>query len=760
MDKIRLEDFMAQLRATREKVQTKFVRRLLDYAIIRTERMITQDGRRPIGSLPRIPASNAQIVDAAIAGRDIEKILSIRDTRGSHGADEDRLVELIEKFCEDSEDGSNVSTRQIKQEAERRGLRADRGRIEKLREQLNLGKDEAAARAKRVSSLHYIDLAFVHLQEQVTVLGFAAKGCDDWVQRIGKLEKEEAPAPLIAPTSADRARLTDFTRQLIETKAALEGGHSTNWQLLLKDLESADEKIVLFHVFSGADLPTEVSKRLRQLATVMDFDRDWLLKELMRPEMFYLGAGYLPTMADTLQRLALAGGGTSGTICIHQSEAARMGALWLRHRLQIVLSEQGIRVHRGTRKAFRLAKRAKLNPEGSSEYSGTALLVPSPLELPIFRLDEPSDFETIKLDFTGADDVLARSRVDDLVGLFNRVLRLQQAFAEGHKTEPMLKCAEFFCAPNVGLSAIRDVMGRRPDFRKMTKDVRAIWAAYVLTLFDPDLLQLDFESNDPMEGFFTKAFEQFRVGGAEWIEAWRVRALRANARTDGVRPVVEEAVEATVVVMVQRLSRVWKFGVDEAAQRMATAIERVSREKYHGTEWRKNPQESIPRLAAYFEGVWPTVWISKRTVEAYAFKVFRYARADFRKQSGKSDRIAFDDEENAGGIPERMLVTDSDNSPIEEPADTPETLIRNRLNTPIAEGEDRRLAAWYAQLFGATRRFIEKDAKAELLPPDVLPPQLASLLREAVQRLRAGSKCTKAGNDLREALEKFFDDQR
>lgn len=207
MDKISQYAFLDQLRAARETAQPRFLKRLLEYAISKTERMIAQYDGRPSGCLPRIPAANSQIVEAAIASRDLKQILGIRDARGSHGADEGRLEELINECYAKNED---VSTRQIKHEAERRGLRADRGRIEKLREKLNLVRDETSGRAQRVTSMPYIDLAFVHLQEQLTVLGFTAKGCDDWVERISKLEKDDAPAPLIAPTAADRARLTEL----------------------------------------------------------------------------------------------------------------------------------------------------------------------------------------------------------------------------------------------------------------------------------------------------------------------------------------------------------------------------------------------------------------------------------------------------------------------------------------------------------------------------------------------------------------------
>jgi len=109
--------------------------------------MITEDGGRPTGRLPRIPAANATIVDAAIAERDIKQILGIRDTRGSHGADKTSLEAVISECYSKNE---LVSTRQIRKEAKRRGLQADRGRIEKLRGQLNLGINKAAAGKQRV----------------------------------------------------------------------------------------------------------------------------------------------------------------------------------------------------------------------------------------------------------------------------------------------------------------------------------------------------------------------------------------------------------------------------------------------------------------------------------------------------------------------------------------------------------------------------------------------------------------------------------
>lgn len=250
--------------------------------------MVADDGTRPKGSLPRLPKANAEILEGAIAARDVEIILRIQDTRGSNGASEEQLVEFLTDLCRNHLD---TSTRQIKQEAKRRGFRADRGRIEKLREQLNLARDEKADRANRVEPLNYIDLAFVHLQAQVTVLGFAARGCDKCCERIGKIEKDEAPAPLIAPTSADRARLTNFSRVLIERRAAL-ADQEPDWDLLLHDLAKVEGEVALIHVLASKDLLSHVHERLCSVAPVVAAcDREWLLKELMRPELFFLGAG-------------------------------------------------------------------------------------------------------------------------------------------------------------------------------------------------------------------------------------------------------------------------------------------------------------------------------------------------------------------------------------------------------------------------------------------------------------------------------------
>jgi len=744
-------------------MESKFLRHLLDYAICKSERMINQDARRPTGRLPRIPVANAKTVEAAIADRDIKIILGIRDARGSHGADQASLEAVIRECYLKNE---AVSTRQIRKEAKRRGLRADRGRIGKLRDELNLGINKVEVRAQQVASSHFIDLAFVHLQEQLTVLGFAAKGCDAWVERISKLEKDEAPAPLIAPTSADRARLTAFTAQLIEIKAALEGGDSPNWEVLLNDLDSADDKIVFFHVFPGADFPTEVSERLREFGPMLAFDRDWLLKELMRPEMFYLGAGYLPTMADTLERLTLAAGGTSGRICIHQSAAARTDALWLRLRLQQELAEHGIRVRLGTRQAFRLGRHVRIKAEGSSdEELGTALLVPSPITLRLFDLDEPSDLDKIHLDFTGADQVLARSAIDDLVRSFRKALNLQSAFASSRKSELMLKCAEFFCAADTPVFGITSVMGRRPDFRKMTSAHRAVWAAYVLTLFDPDALQPDSTSVGTKGMSFHRAHEDFLTSGALWIESWRERIFRVYEKDGHVPYVTEEAIEATVAAMEQRLSRVWKFGMDEAAQRFANATERATKEKFHVTDWRNDPQKAISLLEVYFDGVWPKVWLTRTKITLQAHWLFRSTHADLRKRRDKSTQIVFDDESKhdeegePGGVPKTVVVADSGNSPADVQSETPEMLIRERLKTPISAGDERRLATWYGRLLAAVRRAVEDDAGAPLLPPDVLPPREAVVLCEAVKKSLQGGNLAGVAKNLREAIEKFFRDQ-
>jgi len=762
MNQISLDKYLVQLRTARETAPTKFLRRLLDYAIIKTERMIADDGRRPSGSLPRIPDANAQIIEAAIGAREIEKILGILDSRGSHGASDERLVELIKECYAKSGD---VSTRQIKHEGKRRGLRADRGRIEKLREQLNLGRDQVTQRAKRVEALQYIDLTFVHLQANVIVLGFAAQGCDEWVERIVKLQEDSAPAPLIAPTSADRARLTDFVRQLVETRAALEGDEP-NWELLFKDLEDAEEKIVFFHAFAETDVPAGVSMRLRQLAPVVHFDRDWLLKELMRPEMFYLGAGYLPTMADTLQRLAVAKGGTSETICIRQSAASRTDALWLRSRLQETLSEQGIRVRLGVRQAFRLGRRSSLKVEGSSEENpGTALLVPCPIALRLFRLDEPDDAEKIQLDFAGADHLLARTSMDDLVRRFRQALNLQSAFASTRGSEPMVKCAEFFCAADTPIFGITSVMGRRPDFRKMTNAHRALWAAYVLTLFDPDVLQPESHVGDSRAVLFCRAIEDFRSGAAQWIESWRETTLRFHKKDHCVRYAAEEAIEATVVAMEQMLSRVWKFGMDEAAKRFAAAIERASKEKFHGTDWRKDPQEAITQLGGYFEGVWPTVWVSRKAIQWRARRLLKSTSSDIVARRKKSVRSVSEKgtqdaygEENGDG-PDVVISSDLNNSWVDAQSETPEMLIRERLEHPITAGDDRRLAAWYTRLLAAARLASEYHSNRPLLLPGVLPRPTAMLLRNAVQKSLEGGNLAGVGKRLSEALEKFFRDQ-
>lgn len=500
---------------------------------------------------------------------------------------------------------------------------------------------------------------------------------------------------------------------------------------------------------------------------MVDYDRDWLLKELMRPEIYYLGAGYLPTMADTLLRLTLAGGGTCGRICIHQSAAARTDALWLRGRLQSILSEQGIRVRLGARQAFRLGRHVRFKVEESSEEElGTALLVPSPIDLRLFDLDEPSDIEKIHLDFAGAEHVLARSGVDDLVRRFRKALNMQSAFAASRRSEPMLKCAEFFCAADTPLFGITSVMGLRPDFRKMTSAHRAVWAAYVLTLFDPDVLQPDSTAVGTKGMPFHRALADFLTNGAQFIESWRERTPSAHERDGRVPYIAEEAIEATVVVMEQRLSRVWKFGMDEAARRFADAIKLASEKKFHGTDWRKDPQGAIILLKDYFKKAWPTVWVSRKRINLQARWLFRSIFSDLLKRQKQSVQIVFDgeskfaDEGKTGSVPEAILVTDPVNSPADGQLETPEMLVRERLKTPIAASDTNGLTKWYGRLLAAVRMAVEADANEPLLPPDVLPPREAVLLRQAVERSLRGGNLAGVAKKLREGLENFFDDQR
>jgi hypothetical protein len=60
----------------------------------------------------------------------------------------------------------------------------------------------------------------------------------------------------------------------------------------------------------------------------------------------------------------------------------------------------------------------------------------------------------------------------------------------------------------------------------------------------------------------------------------------------------------------------------------------------------------------------------------------------------------------------------------------------------------------------AVRMAVEADANEPLLPPDVLPPREAVLLRQAVERSLRGGNLTGVAKKLRKGLENFFDDQR
>ena len=135
------------------------------------------------------------------------------------------------------------------------------------------------------------------------------------------------------------------------------------------------------------------------------------------------------------------------------------------------------------------------------------------------------------------------------------------------------------------------------------------------------------------------------------------------------------------------------------------------------------------------------------------------------KRRDRSAQIVFDDESKPdeegepGGVPEAFVVADLGNSPADVQSETPEMLIRERLKTPIAAGDERRLATWYGRLLAAVRRAVEDDACIPLLPPDVLPPREAVVLCEAVKKSLQGGNLAGVAKNLREAIEKFFRDQ-
>jgi len=763
---------LAQLRAAlADDAHSDFLRKRLSYAILQTERRLS--GKKH-GKLPVIPKPHKQIIACALERADVEAILGIPDSRGRKDPEENKLRDIYEVLRKET--GDEPSIRQVTKRARREGLHVSRDRAARLFPEKRQPRINVRKQARR-----FVDLSLVHFDQGLTVLGFVTNDVPS-IEVLSPTDCKMSVMLPAVPSSADRARVLEFNRivALITQRYPLPA--TPDWKALLTFIRLVPaEKLRLFYIAGASEIPQEVKDALRVVSAgarpVIRYVKtpNYPLIRMLSREFALFGAGWFPTLGDTLERLEDAFNRSCSPISLAQTPVVRDQAIRLRLALERKFESMGIHLFVGPKKAERLGGRSSLGGDyGSGE---PALREPMPIDFPLFQIaDSPvaassaADSDCIALSFDGVEEVLSALPFKHLEDRSRRIIELQDKFLATHAGENMLNCAAFFQRPGGNFLGPEYFSELDPNHKLMSDVLKTFWSVLLLGSFDSDTL---FPPNGIGEAAgrcpFAVAYLEFYEKAVTHVNE-EIRSMQRFREFSDYRVAfgedsLDDLLGAVALHMIGRITRIWKAGLDEATERSTIASLRAVElvQKLKGEvdrlidafldandpapqmEMADRANALLARFKDCYKGIWPTVTVSrlhlKNSIMVTAKRMAKHQL--LRRGKGKVvpgvNTLAFvSAKEKESGSPgveeekEKEEVGPQITSPEATAPETLEELLRERLQSAGTAMGGEEIVSWWRRFLTALRLSAEQQK----------PPSLGRLEREIPQKIRSLLKVT------------------
>jgi len=785
---------LEQLRAAMaEGRHTNFTTRRLEYAVLQMERRLC--GRRR-GRLPLIPVCHRQIIEQALVSADVGMILAIKDTRGRNAPEEDKLKDIYEALKKETKDVPSI--REIAKRARKEGLHVSRERLAKL-----IPKKSTRINP-RTQARRFVDLSLMHFDRGLTVLGFSANYAPSLEVLRPTGDKMSVMLPSV-PSSSDRARILELNRIVSAITRRYPSSAKPDWRELIKFLQRVPpEKARLFYIAGASKIPRKVKDALRAVSAKIEprictvKSPNYPLFRMLSREFAVFGAGWFPTLGDTIERLSFAYSHPCLPISLAQAPNVRNQAMNLRMALERKFEAAGVQLCVGPQKAKRLACSPSLSKyPGSTEPS---LIAPMPFDFPFFTVaDSPNraaprdatDPDRIALCFEGVEEVLSALPFEAIEARSKSAIQLQEKFLETRKGQDMLNCAAFFQPPGgnfIGpefFSALGAICG------PMGSEQMTFWSALLLLSFDPDmLLAPECLEKAAGKGRFPDAYAKFLEEVGAQVEEGLQKIQKSKGfsyfRNQFGEDEFQDLFAKVRKHMIARVNRIWKAGLDEATERITVAtLGKASRKETleseaerictasmgavdpaRQTEVAAEAGKLLERLQERYRRIWPTLTVSRR----HLFRSMRNAAVHEAKHSpgsrGKGKLVpgvntvavvsAKEKESGSPGVLEEEVASRKNPSEAATP-ETLEELLSERLQGHRQVPGKADIILWWRRFFVALRLTVE-ERKPVCAGRFVraLPKAIRDFIELSGQELYEESRPGPKAKKLYQKLEAYF----
>ncbi len=706
-------------------------------------------------------------------------IIAIDDRRGRKEPDESKLKQIAAKLK--ARDGRAPSIRQIAERARREGLRVSRDRLTRMFPPAP--KPEISA---RIRERRFVDLSMVYFAPGLTVLGFVSNDAEC----LRALDPGNKGGAMLPPTltSGDRARVLECARLAALMKLKYGERAAPDWDDLLNLVHRMPkEGQRLFYIVSDSKMiPRRVESALRGIAAKLPTrirrvkSPNLAFRRMLSPRLASLGAGYFPTLGDTVRRLADLVGQRYKPISLCQAPEVRDKAMKLRVSLEKRLQSLGVHVSVGYIKVKQLLSRSDLS--ANEPHARPALVAPWPVDFSLIRISQkesPKDSNLIPLSFRGVEEVLARLSHDKLRARTKRIFELQDQYMNQHANEDMLACASFFSGPKDNFLGT-DFFQILGPLHKVSHEAKMFYSVLLLLCYDPDtLLPPKDIGADAKRDRFAAAYSTFMREAAAHVDKCLGSLSLASLRKHDPKLDEDELDDmrgALKLAMLGRLMRVWKSGLDEATRRMTMAVFKIAQDrrlmsemigKIEAVQQTRHPADAIGMLSeisTLFAGIWPTVAVSRRHLRNFIrvhakWMAKQHARQRLGKKviPGVNTEALISDRERTAGFSGRLEDKATPEVTAAPPPESVEELLAERLEsaTPLLNEEE--VMDWWLRLLTALRRCAERKERVRLgVLTAMFPRCIGKLLNSTADEFKRNGWKNFSGKKLHQELEAFF----